>query len=108
MSRKEVADQAGLSEEQVARIEDNIDLPALAPLLKIARAMGVRLGTFLDDQEELGPVICRNMQEEKSISFSTNTPNASTHGILFFVKIEIEPSHGAFFYKHSSSPDKRI
>ena len=57
MSRKEVAEQAGLSEEQVTRIEEDIDLPALAPLLKIARAMGVRLGTFLDDQEELGPVI---------------------------------------------------
>ena len=79
MSRKEVAEQAGLSEEQVTRIEEDIDLPALAPLLKIARAMGVRLGTFLDDQEELGPVICRNMQKEKSISFSTNTPNASRH-----------------------------
>lgn len=65
MSRKEVAEQAGLSEEQVTRIEEDIDLPALAPLLKIARAMGVRLGTFLDDQEELGPVICRNMQKEK-------------------------------------------
>ena len=82
MSRKEVAEQAGLSEEQVTRIEEDIDLPALAPLLKIARAMGVRLGTFLDDQEELGPVICRNMQKEKSISFSTNTPNASRNIIL--------------------------
>lgn len=79
MSRKEMADQAGLNEEQVARIEEDIDLPALAPLLKIARALGVRLGTFLDDQEELGPVICRNMQEDKSISFSTNTPSASKH-----------------------------
>lgn len=49
MSRKEVAEQAGLSEEQVTRIEEDIDLPALAPLLKIARAMGVRLGTFLDE-----------------------------------------------------------
>lgn len=79
MSREEVAGQAGLNEEQVARIEEDIDLPALAPLLKIARAMGVRLGTFLDDQEELGPVVCRNMQEDKSISFSTNTASASKH-----------------------------
>lgn len=79
MSRKEVADQAGLSEEQVSRIEEDIDLPALSPLLKIARAMGVRLGTFLDDQEELGPVVCRNMQKDKSISFSTNTSSISKH-----------------------------
>ena len=31
-----------------------------------ARALGVRLGTFLDDQEEQGAVICRK-QDRKSV-----------------------------------------
>lgn len=31
MSRKEVAEQAGLSEEQVTRIEEDIDLPGHLP-----------------------------------------------------------------------------
>lgn len=54
-----VADRAGLSIEQVARIESDKDFPSLAPLIKIVRVLGVRLGTFLDDQTELGPVIYR-------------------------------------------------
>jgi len=59
ISIEDMAERAGLTEEQVKRIEGNEDFPSLAPLIKIARVLGVRLGTFLDDQQELGPVICR-------------------------------------------------
>ena len=52
---EELAQRSGLAIEQVERIEGNIDLPSLAPLIKIARVLGVRLGTFLDDQDETGP-----------------------------------------------------
>ena len=49
ISVAELAERSGLAEEQINRIENNVDLPSLAPLIKIARALGVRLGTFLDD-----------------------------------------------------------
>jgi len=55
----ELAERAGVNRIQVERIENNIEIPSLAPLIKIARALGVRLGTFLDDQTELGPVVSR-------------------------------------------------
>ena len=54
---QEVAERSNFSVEQIERIESNVDFPSLAPLIKIARVLGVRLGTFLDDQNELGPVI---------------------------------------------------
>lgn len=52
ISMEELAQRSGLAIEQIERIENNIDLPSLAPLIKIARVLGVRLGTFLDDQDE--------------------------------------------------------
>ena len=55
ISMEELAQRSGLAIEQIERIENNIDLPSLAPLIKIARVLGVRLGTFLDDQDENGP-----------------------------------------------------
>lgn len=59
ISLEELADRTGLAVEQITRIEENIDIPSLAPLVKLARALGVRLGTFLDDQpDEAGPVVC--------------------------------------------------
>ena len=47
ISVAELAVRSGLAEEQIERIENNVDLPSLAPLIKIARVLGVRLGTFL-------------------------------------------------------------
>lgn len=71
---REVAERAGLNIEQVERIENNKDFPSLAPLIKIARVLGVRLGTFLDDQDELGPVITRKKDNsEDNIIRFTNT-----------------------------------
>ncbi|MDH6304888.1 transcriptional regulator with XRE-family HTH domain [Parabacteroides sp. PF5-5] len=81
LTLENVAVRSGLSIEQIERIENNIDFPSLAPLIKIARVLGVRLGTFLDDQSELGPVICRkrDSQEENSISFSNNATVSHKH-----------------------------
>ena len=62
ISVAELAERTGLSVEQIERIENNIDIPSLAPLIKIARALGVRLGTFLDDQDEMGAVVCRKQE----------------------------------------------
>ncbi|MDR1980214.1 MAG: XRE family transcriptional regulator [Tannerellaceae bacterium] len=81
LSIDEVAERSGLSVEQISRIEGNIDFPSLAPLIKIARVLGVRLGTFLDDQSELGPVVYRKKDttEDNSISFSNNATVAHKH-----------------------------
>ncbi len=80
MSVKELAERTGLAEEQINRIETNIDIPSLAPLIKIARALGVRLGTFLDDvTDESGAVICRKGKSDTSISFSNNAVDARQH-----------------------------
>ena len=74
ISVAELAVRSGLAEEQIERIENNVDLPSLAPLIKIARALGVRLGTFLDDQEEQGAVICPNKAITKPIFNISHIP----------------------------------
>ena len=39
ISMEELAQRSGLAIEQIERIENNIDLPSLAPLIKIARVL---------------------------------------------------------------------
>ncbi len=73
VSLEETAERAGLSVEQIKTIEETNLMPSLTPLMKIARALGVRLGTFLDDQEHFGPVVCRKDGQEEAIRFSNNT-----------------------------------
>lgn len=79
LSVAQLAELSGLAEEQVQRIEENIDIPSLAPLIKLARVLGVRLGTFLDGEEETGPTICRHDEEAETISFSNNALHSRKH-----------------------------
>jgi transcriptional regulator with XRE-family HTH domain len=85
LSIEEVAERSGLSAEQIRRIEGNLDIPSLAPLIKIARVLGVRLGTFLDDQKELGPVVTRKKEcsDKNSIRF-TNEANVTRKHMEYF------------------------
>ena len=81
LSIEEVAESSGLSIDQIESIENDQNLPSLGPLIKIARALGVRLGTFLDDNDALGPVVCRaaDRECESSISFSNGATDARKH-----------------------------
>jgi len=81
LSIEEIAERSGLSIEQITSIENDQNLPSLGPLIKIARALGVRLGTFMDDNDAIGPVICRASEREQStsISFSNGTADARKH-----------------------------
>jgi transcriptional regulator with XRE-family HTH domain len=79
ITREELSERSGLNLDQIVSIEENTNLPSLAPLIKIARVMGVRLGTFLDDNDELGPVVTRKTDKNKSISFSNNAVEKRKH-----------------------------
>ena len=67
-----LAERAQLPLEQVKSIENDGPLPGLAPLIKIARVLGVRLGTFLDDQQSVGAVVSRHEDERESVRFSNH------------------------------------
>ena len=81
LSIEEIAERSGLSVEQINSIENDVNLPSLGPLIKIARALGVRLGTFMDDNDALGPIVTRAADREKdsSISFSNDATDARKH-----------------------------
>jgi quercetin dioxygenase-like cupin family protein len=49
----------------IERIEAGAIVPSLAPLIKISRALGVRLGTLLDDDAQVGPVVTRANEAEE-------------------------------------------
>jgi len=70
-----LAQRSGISQELIAKIENEGFIPDLSPLIKISRALGVRLGTLLDDHEQLGPVITRANAAEDAVRFVTGLAN---------------------------------
>ena len=79
ISKEELAERSGLTVDQINLIENSDTVPSLSPLIKIARALGVRLGTFLDDSDELGPVIHRYADAQQHATFSSQLSNANSH-----------------------------
>ncbi len=110
----ELAERAGMTEEIITLIEEGRELPSLSPLVKIARTLGVRLGTFIDDAEILGPIISRKGELRKGISFSTGgkgyNPHLDFHPLAgdksgrhmepFIVEIEPSPAPKETFSSH--------
>ena len=66
MSVEQLAEASRCPVELLGRLEAGDLVPSLAPLLGIARALGVRLGTFLDDKTQSGPVIHRAAENDAS------------------------------------------
>jgi len=66
---EELAERAGLSSELIKQIENAQAYPSLAPLIKIARALGVRLGTFLDDEITTNCVVVRKENKRRVMRF---------------------------------------
>ncbi|MDR0361317.1 MAG: XRE family transcriptional regulator [Planctomycetota bacterium] len=54
----------------IVGLESGELIPSLTPLLQIARALGVRLGSFLDDQANPDPVVTRTDNLSQTSSFT--------------------------------------
>ena len=59
MSVYDLAKKSGIAEDVVNSIEKGEVLPALGVLTKLSRALGQRLGTFMDDQFKPDPIVTR-------------------------------------------------
>ena len=65
LSQQDLADRCGCDVSAIAELEAGEVPPSLAPLIKITRALGVRLGTLMDDDESLGPLYIGTSQMEE-------------------------------------------
>lgn len=79
VSLEELAERSGIELSMIQKIEQEKNIPSLAPLIKIARALGVRLGTFLDDSDSYGPVVVRAGQYQKGVRFTSQTSESREH-----------------------------
>ena len=59
MSVYDLSQKCGIDEKVINSIEKGEVLPARGVLTKISRALGQRLGTFMDDQFKPDPIITR-------------------------------------------------
>jgi len=80
---EDLANKSGLSVSQLESIETGASIPSLGVLIKVTRALGIRIGTLLDDTIKDGPAIIRAGEYQSTLSFSTNE-NENREHLTFF------------------------
>lgn len=82
MSRRQLAEATGLTEQFIITLEEESLCPAIGPLQKIARALNVRLGTFMDDQITRDPIISRN--KDRKVDWSVQRAQGRRASLIFY------------------------
>jgi transcriptional regulator with XRE-family HTH domain len=86
LSCEQLAERSECDVAVIERIEAGEIVPSLAPLIKISRALGVRLGTLLDDEVQVGPVVTR-ADEASAVARITSLETGSGSGTLDFFSL---------------------
>jgi len=79
---EDMAERTGLALGLLEGIEKGEATPSLGPLVKIARVLGCRLGTLLDDVQTRDPHIVRREQREQEFSLQLSSDGA--HGQVYY------------------------
>ena len=75
ISLEELSGRTDLSVSFLHSLEEEDLYPSLGPLLKISRALGLRLGTFLDDKVSRDPLIIRLQEREEELQMLRGKEN---------------------------------
>ena len=83
MSMEQLSEQSRCPTDLLQQIEAGEQIPSLAPLMSIARALGLRLGTLLDDEPHEGALLIRGGQSQDVIRFSGQSAHAGGSHLAF-------------------------
>lgn len=92
LSSQDLADRCGCDVSVIEELEAGELPPSLAPLIKITRALGVRLGTLVDDDENLGPAYIDRAQMEEVAKVKTLETASDAGDLSYFSLAAGRPS----------------
>ena len=99
LTAEELAERSGAEVSVILGIEAGELVPSLAPLIRITRALGVRLGTLLDDDENLGPALVRSTDYTESTRLRALETQSDAGELIFHALAEGKASrHMEPFY----------
>ena len=105
MSLEGLADATGLSVDFLHTLEEDGVYPSIGPLQKIARALGIRLGTFMDDVTCKDPVIIRKESREADLTMQHTAAKRPAYRYFALAKGKADRNMEPFFIEVLPNPD---
>ncbi len=106
LTRAQLAQDAGLSEQIIDQMEDQGVCPSIAPLQKVARALGVRLGTFMDDQITKDPIVSRKEDQDIDLTLRSSDSKRSSFRYHSLAKGKSDRAMEPFFVEIAPEKDE--
>ncbi len=106
LSLADLAGRTGLDEAFLQAVEPDDLYPSLGPLLKIARALGLRLGTFLDDHVSRDPLIVRLGERTQELSMHQAGDQPPSHTYYSLGKGKTDRHMEPFFIEMTPEPEE--
>ena len=108
MSPADLAAKSGVDEALVLAVEAGEVLPALGILTKLSRALGQRLGTFMDDQFKPDPIVTRaaDVAAERVTHTGKAKDGYTYHSLAeqIWIKESLPQIYFSFFRAKQSAP----
>jgi len=97
MSRATLAEFTGLTEDFITTLEEESVYPSIGPLQKIARALQVRLGTFMDDVAGRDPIITHRENREADLTMHHTAAKRPAYRYFALAKGKVDRNMEPFF-----------
>lgn len=108
LSLADLSARTGLAEDFLAAIEDDECYPSLQPLVKISRALGVRLGTFLDDKISSDPLVIRTSERKQELVMHPGCTDVASHRFHSLGRGKSDRNMEPFFIEMQPKVDKTL
>lgn len=108
MSREQLAETSGLTAEFIEILENESVYPSIGPLQKIAHALQVRLGTFMDDVNCKDPIITTRSNREADLVMHHSLGRQTLYRYYSLGKGKTDRNMEPFFIEVLPEPEEEI
>lgn len=106
MSLEQLSETTGLSEDFLNNLENHSIYPSIGPLQKIARALKVRLGTFMDDVAARDPIITRTASRDADLIMQQSAKRKPLYQYYTLAKGKADRNMEPFFIEVLPTPEE--
>jgi transcriptional regulator with XRE-family HTH domain len=97
MTREQLAETTGLTPGFITSLEEESLYPSIGPLQKVAQALHVRLGTFMDDVPCKDPIVVRSQARDADLTMQIRADRPASYRYYALGKGKVDRNMEPFF-----------
>lgn len=106
LTREKLAETTGLTVGFITALEEENLYPSIGPLQKVAQALHLRLGTFMDDVVCNDPIIVRRQSRDADLTMQSRADKPASYRYYALGKGKVDRNMEPFFIEVMADPEE--